>query len=148
MDVTIETAGGLAVIVITLTAVRFVYEKYFERKRADYEVYHKIIEELVGAKKDGNDKPNNLEEGEQRKKGPLLDCQIANIFELRHYPRYYPVTKRILIGLKEYWSKSDNRLIEEINLTLNFIDKYYSRPLSFKAEESGQVEKYEFEEPR
>jgi hypothetical protein len=54
-----------------------------------------------------------------------IDRQMAVLFELRHFPRYYEVTIRILNGLREKWSADPEfkgpRLIEELDLTVEYI---------------------------
>jgi hypothetical protein len=56
-----------------------------------------------------------------------IDRQAAVVFELRHFPRYYEFTERMLKGLREKWSKDPEfrwpRLVEEIDLTLAHIQK-------------------------
>src|ERR1700722_17050449 len=53
-----------------------------------------------------------------------LDRQIAIVYELRNYTAYYPVVRRILSGLKENeWKESDQRIVAETNLTLDFISR-------------------------
>jgi hypothetical protein len=56
---------------------------------------------------------------------PLLDRQIAAAFELRHFPRYYECTERILAGLLQAWGAQEaaSRLINEIELTLKYVRK-------------------------
>ena len=54
-----------------------------------------------------------------------LDRQIAVIFELRNFKEYFPVTLRILRGLKKSWTgygpkEKRNRLHEELNETISF----------------------------
>jgi hypothetical protein len=55
--------------------------------------------------------------------GDRIDHQAATIFELRHFPRYYEFTARMLPRLREDWlpQAKAKRLIEEIDLTLAFI---------------------------
>src|SRR5450432_1675589 len=85
-----------------------VYQFLSVRKRESYERefngYHSLIERLVSGEKGT----------------PFLDRQIATVFELRHFPRYYEITVRILQGLRKEWSGKEEhrRLIEEIDLTL------------------------------
>jgi hypothetical protein len=61
--------------------------------------------------------------GEQGKL--FLDRQIAIVFELRHFPRYFECTERILTGLKQSWGGQPeiSRLIHEIELTLKHIER-------------------------
>lgn len=54
-----------------------------------------------------------------------IDRQVAVVFELRHFPRYYPVTKRILTGLRNSWTQTTpgfDRLRAEIDLALAHIE--------------------------
>lgn len=69
--------------------------------------YHRIIGELVG---------------EFSEKKLKLDKQVVIIYELRSFYKYYPVSRRILNDLKENWAEN-KRLIEEIDLTLKYIDE-------------------------
>ena len=54
-----------------------------------------------------------------------IDRQAAVAFKLRHFPRYYEFTERMLVTLKKKWATDPNfqwpRLIEEIDLTLKHI---------------------------
>jgi hypothetical protein len=62
-----------------------------------------------------------------------IDRQAAIIFELRHFPRYYGFTERMLTRLRNKWVKDqaphwvkdqappDDVLIKEIDLTLEQI---------------------------
>lgn len=79
------------------------------------------------------------------KKGFGLDQQIAIVYELRNYPEYYRITKRLLEGYKERLendefsglllpseTKSRKRLVDEINLTIDFIKTpFYKKILSY-----------------
>ncbi len=58
-----------------------------------------------------------------------LDKQIAIIYELRNYHRYYSVSIRILNGLKDKWVSEnvEKRIIDEINLTLKHMGQWYRR---------------------
>jgi hypothetical protein len=55
-----------------------------------------------------------------------LDRQVAVVFELRHFPRYYEVTRRILTALKHAWGSQPqwSRLVEEIDLTLAHVKSH------------------------
>ena len=84
--------------------------KKTEDKQRKFETYHKLIKDLVEPDKKG--------------KEMKLDRQIAIIYELTNYKQYYPVSKRILQGLLISW-KDNKRLIDEINITLNYINNYW-----------------------
>lgn len=105
-----------AILISVLVPLAFQVWTYLDQKKRElkdrrFEIYHRLIRELVGA---SNERP-------------FLDHQIAIVFELRNFPEYAEVTERILSGLKEGWSKdsqqtdANKRLISEIDLTLEFL---------------------------
>lgn len=56
----------------------------------------------------------------------FIDRQTAVMYEMRNFKRYYPFTLRMLKGLREKWMVFPNqfpRLMEELNLTIEFIEK-------------------------
>jgi hypothetical protein len=62
----------------------------------------------------------------------FLDQQIAVVFELRNFPRYFELTERILSGLRNSWLQMQDwanydRLIRELGLTLQYIKNYQRR---------------------
>jgi len=69
-----------------------------------FETYHKLIDWLVG--------------GEIK-----LEHQIAVVYELRNFPSYLDVSKRILKGLQEQWKNKDKRILSEIELTVSYMEK-------------------------
>jgi hypothetical protein len=60
-----------------------------------------------------------------------VDWQVAVVFELRNFERYYEVAIRTLIGLRETWSQhekeSNQRLLDETDRTLSYIWKKLSK---------------------
>ncbi|XOB41398.1 MAG: hypothetical protein ACKKMW_01560 [Candidatus Nealsonbacteria bacterium] len=85
----------------------FKFRIYIKDRR--FGIYHKLIQELV--------------EPESPNKPLKLDRQIAIIFELRNFPEYYEVSRRILSGLKENWKDvSVERVIEEIDISLKYME--------------------------
>ena len=80
---------GIIQIIAIISAILFGYiaiiqpiigfSKAHKRLNKDkrFETYHKLIDEFA--------------------EGNKLDRQIAIVFELRRFPEYYPVTKRILL---------------------------------------------------
>ena len=56
-----------------------------------------------------------------------VDRQAAVVFELRHFPRYYDYTERMLARLRKKWvaeaQPHSHVLIEEIDLTLKHIQQ-------------------------
>jgi len=105
------TAIGAA-IVFVFSVVQFVSVRARESRTREFEQYHLLIQRLVTPDEKGM---------------LLIDRQVATVFELRHFPRYYECTERILEGLKTTWGKVHNpempRLFVEIDLTLRYIKK-------------------------
>ena len=94
--------------------VQFILVRRAEEKKIRFETYHSLIKQLV--------------EREKADQPMRLDCQIAVIFELRNFKHYFPVTLRILRGLKTDWSDygpEDKRvrLMEELDLAIAYIEK-------------------------
>lgn len=93
------------------SVLQFAFVRRREQRAHEFEAYHRLIRELVSP--DGTN-------------GSMwIDRQIAAIFELRHFPRYFEVTKRILVGLREKWSidpaSTWARLLHEVDLTLQYV---------------------------
>ncbi len=89
------------------------FREYLKDRR--FITYHKLIKELV--------------EGENQKNPLKLDRQIAVIYELRNFPNYFEVSKRILLGLRDYWNGHNKRIDKEINLTIEYIDKWWHKKI-------------------
>lgn len=113
-----ENAGalGVALVIAPLAWTTYTYLsiKKAEHKERRFLAYHKLIQQLV--------------EREEPNQPMRLDRQIAVIFELRNFKEYFPVTLRILRGLKEYWEDSDpkkrhNRLHEELDESISYIER-------------------------
>jgi hypothetical protein len=108
-----EIAIPLLVVLIPLAYQAWTYVDQRKRELRDkrFETFHKLIRDLV--------EPS---EG----KAMYIDRQIAVVFELRNFPEYAEVTKRILEGLRQTWSKNpdkNSRLLTEIELTLASLPK-------------------------
>src|ERR1022692_1463006 len=102
------------------TAVAFVWSvwQYVDQRRREsndrqFEAYHKLVKELVSP--------------DPESKVLWIQRQAAVIFELRHFPRYFEFTERMLMGLREKWSTDPEfhwpMLLEEIDSTLEQIRK-------------------------
>jgi len=111
-----SNATGIGVLVAAVTfvwsAIQFIVVRRKEQKAHEFEAFHRLIKELVSP-----------DAGTQ---STWVDRQMAAVFELRHFPRYYEVTLRILTGLREQWGKlpePKSRLLDEIDLTLQYITK-------------------------
>jgi len=104
----------VAALPIAWAAVQFIFAKRRESKRVRFETYHSLIKQLVD--------PGGSEAG------MFLDRHVAVVYELKEFKHYYPVTLRILTGLKGSWVESSlnssdglQRLLHEIDLTLEHI---------------------------
>lgn len=113
-----DHAGELGLVVglvpVFLGAIQYLLIKRSEEKARKFENYHRLIKELV--------------QGDGEKSSPFVDRQMAVIYELRNFPAYYPVTKRILMRSKKSWGFSLNlwsgNLIAEADKTLAHIKRY------------------------
>src|SRR5438132_13145128 len=106
-----------AAIVFVFSVFQFLSVRKRESRPKEFEQYHSLIEKLVT--------PSHRE-------GIFLDQQIAVVFELRNFPRYFECTERILSGLRTLWSQTKewpnyDRLIQELGLTLRYIKDYRER---------------------
>jgi hypothetical protein len=101
-----------AAITFIWSAIQFILQRRKEQQDREFEVFHRLVKELVSPEKT---------ESVMR-----MDRQIAVVFELRHFHRYYEVTGRILKGLREHWETDPEnaRLVEEIGLTLESIRRW------------------------
>jgi restriction endonuclease S subunit len=100
--------GFIATLVAAIIPLyQFTRNKKAEERRNNFDNYHKLIQELVDPA------------------APKLDRQIAIVFELRNFEKYFPVSIRILKGLKDQWEKNKDylRLLQEIDLTLSYMEK-------------------------
>ncbi len=102
-----------AAIAFVWTIAQFLLQRRRESRERQFETYHRLVKELVSP----DSATGNM----------WTDRQAAVVFELRHFPRYYEFTERMLKGLREKWSKDTEfrwpRLLEEIDLTLAHIQK-------------------------
>jgi hypothetical protein len=107
----LEKYSGTISVIILLGGLFWALLKfriYIKDRR--FGIYHALIKQLV--------------EPEKGKKSLMLDRQIAIIFELRNFPEYYEVSKRILSGLKECWNNEKNeRIVEEIDISMEYMKK-------------------------
>jgi hypothetical protein len=110
-------SSNTAVLSILGAAVAFIWsttqqvaQRKIESREREFQAFHKLVRDLVSPDSAG---------------GVMwLDRQAAVAFELRHFPRYYEFTERMLVALQKTWATNANvepRLIEEINLTLQYI---------------------------
>jgi hypothetical protein len=103
--------GGAIAFIWSVT--QFWLQRRRESDERQFEAYHKLVKELVS--------PDSAE-------GVMwIQRQAAVIFELRHFPRYYEFTERLLISLREKWDRDPEfhwpALLNEIDLTLRFMKR-------------------------
>lgn len=94
---------------VVLPLWQFLGSKRDEQRQIQFLNYHdKILKKLA-----------NLKQEES------VDAQVAVIYEMRNYFKYYDLSKRRLIALYEKWKKekADPTILEEIKLTIEYIDK-------------------------
>ena len=100
-----------AAIAFAWSVIQFILVRGREQRLQEFEAYHRLIKELV--------------QPDPTSQAPWIDRQVAVVFELRHFKRYYPVTGRILNHLRQIFSEDPNckwqYLINEIDLTLQHI---------------------------
>ena len=106
----VSATGVGAAIAFVFSVFQFLSVRKRESRERGFDRYHLLVERLVSPGEKG---------------GMFLDRQIAVVFELRHFPRYYECTERILSGLQQAWihEKDTARLIQEIRLTLTYIKR-------------------------
>jgi hypothetical protein len=99
-----------AAIVFGFGVYKFQVERQTELFWKEFEVYHKLVKELVEPPEQG---------------APIyVDRQAAIIYEMRNFERYYPFTLRMLEGLNQEWASASNlhpRLLKEIRLTIEHL---------------------------
>ena len=126
----------LALFGIVIPIYRYLVDRGLQNQDIRFKTYHELIKKLVQAElaetnpiKINKDNTTGKEEYQViggNRYCIMQDRQIAVIFELRNFPEYFEVTKRILQALKEEWKedKCNSRIISEIEYTLAYIDKY------------------------
>lgn len=111
LDILKDYTPLLAVVAASFGAIKYFWDKRDDRRKQDFTEYHKLIKELVDVSEEGA--------------APKLNRQLACIYELRNYPRYFDHTLTNLGNLFEQWTKKGaaQALLDEINLTLTYIRK-------------------------
>jgi hypothetical protein len=105
----------ISLIVLIIIGI-WEYMKY--KNKWNFENYHKLVKEL--------NQSDTL--GESIK----LYRQVAVVYEMRNYPRYFFVTKRILkgwLGLRNVNEQENKELYKEMELTLDYINKCWWKRL-------------------
>jgi hypothetical protein len=106
-------AKVVAVAVPLAGVIQWMMQRWSQWKKDQFDAYHRLVKELVQG--DGTSEPISL------------DRQMAVVFELRHFPRYYSVSERILARFNGQIGDQYPALKAEIELTLAYIDR--NRPL-------------------
>jgi len=100
-----------AAVAFVWSVFQFFSVRARDARAREFETFHRLIKELVEPPKEGA--------------SLYIDRQCAVLYELRFFPRYFPFTRRTLVGLKTKWSLTAShfpRILEEIDITLNVID--------------------------
>ncbi|MEJ8747621.1 MULTISPECIES: hypothetical protein [Phocaeicola] len=107
----------IAGLIITLLGIivpmyKFISEKNLKQRDLRFNTYHLLIKDLV--------------EPDKETGKIMLDRQIATCFELRHFPEYFELTRRILCDLYSQWGQDtrNERILKEIKYTLKYIKIY------------------------
>lgn len=123
-SLTAELVLKIAGLIITLLGIiipiyKFITEKNLKQKDLRFKTYHLLIQNLVEP-----DKETGI---------IMLDRQIATCFELRNFPEYFELTRRILNDLFVQWSSDtrNERILKEIKYTIKYIEIYDSTFLVF-----------------
>jgi len=114
----VDNAAALGIVLgavpIVWAVIQFILIRRAEAKRVRFETYHSLIKQLV--ERENPDQPMRL------------DRQIAVIYELQNFKHYFPVSLRILKGLRTDWAnygpaEKRARLMEELDLAIAYIQK-------------------------
>lgn len=113
-----NNAGALGLLIVVLPLAWSAWE-YMRLKRRDlrqerFKTYHELIKLLV--ERESSDTPK------------MLDRQIAIVYELKNFKEYFPVSLRILKGLREEWKEygpkdKRERLLAEIDESISHIGR-------------------------
>lgn len=123
-SLTAELGLKIVGLIITLLGIiipiyKFITEKNLKQKDLRFKTYHLLIKNLV--------------EPDKETGKIMLDRQIATCFELRNFPEYFELTRRILKDLFVQWSSDtrNERILKEIKYTIKYIEIYDSTFLVF-----------------
>lgn len=94
----------IAFVTVLFGAVQYILYKMFEYRTMKFEQYNALIEDLI-----------------QAEAPEIQDRHIVVVSELASFKKYYPVTIRILTGLKK--TRAENKpLTDEIDASLQKIE--------------------------
>lgn len=105
--------SGIGSFLVALIVFAYPIWKWFKvrKQEADarqFDVYHRILKELV-------DTPT-----------PRVHRQMGAIYELRNFPKYFPISYRIVVSLHTSWSVSHaghQDILDELILAKKFFEK-------------------------
>ncbi len=107
----LSTVGAVALFLWPI--VQFVLVRKRDQEHREFEVYHRLIKELVVPDQDS--------------KSTWIDRQAAIVFELRSFRKYREYSLRMLLGLQHDWNAAPlgvhPRLLKEIEMTIDFLRK-------------------------
>lgn len=104
----------ILIIPLLIPLWKFIDSKSKQQNQINFERFHDSL--MSGLANQGGEKVG-------------LDQQVAILYELRNYPEYFPVVKRLLIYQIGRWEgllgkePHFNMLIQEANETLKYISK-------------------------
>jgi hypothetical protein len=117
-------AAGLTILITLVVGVykfwQLVNIKRSDALQRDYVNFHDLIGKLVVDRQHGDGRP-------------FIDIQIASVYELKNYPRYYRVSSVILERMKIRLNGKPEQadLIKEIDKVHSYINKnWFFRKLS------------------
>jgi hypothetical protein len=109
----LSSTAGLGVLGASIafiwSSTQQIIQRRAEAREREFQTFHRLVKDLVS--------PEGGADGKVWE-----DRQAAVAFELRNFPRYYEFTERMLKRLRDIWGPWP-RLIEEINLTLEHIQR-------------------------
>lgn len=123
----------LALFGLVVPIYRYLIDKVIQSRDLRFKTYHELIKTLVQPELVESNPITTIKRGDSETAeviqgniySTMLDRQIAAIFELRNFPEYFAVTKRILTYYQNEWKKH-SRIVSEIMYTLTYINKYQS----------------------
>lgn len=113
----------VAIIALIIPIYKYLFDRKLQLQDARFKIYHGLIKSLVEPELQEENVIDEKTGQICNKYGKMVDRQVATVFELRNFPEYFEVTKRILEGLKTKWEKEHVHLsiIHEIQYTLSYI---------------------------
>ena len=100
-----------AAVAYIWSATQQIVQRRAEADERQFQAFHNIVEKVVSPQPTGG--------------LFYFDRQAAVIFELRHFPRYYEFTERLLTRLRKKWAAeatpNTQVLLEEVDLALEHI---------------------------